>query len=1195
MDEREKIEQAIAALEDQRAALGDPVVEAALAPLRARLDELQARPAGEQRKLVSILFADLVGFTALSETRDPEEIREVLRAYFDRWSAQIKDHGGVVEKFIGDAVMAVFGLAQAQEDDPERALRAALAMQRSLKELNKSLERTHDLQLTMRVGVHTGQVLVSTLAERPGQDFVVVGDSVNLASRLQSSAPPGGLIISEATYRLVRGIFEVQPQEPLKVKGIREPLQTYLVTGEKPRAFRTEQRGLEGIATRMVGREAEFRRLQDAFYEAVEYRERQMVLLIGNAGVGKSRLIYEFDQWLETVPEQAIYLKGRASSAMTKTPHALLRDMFSWRFEIHDSDPPELLRDRLEQGVRAVLGERSDWQRRSHYLGRLIGFEFESPHLPAEKGDARSLHDQAVLYLRDYFKSLTRQAPLVILLEDLHWADESSLNLLSQLESALDKHPVLLVCSARPTLFERRPHWGEGQPYLTRLDLRGLSRRDSRRLVAEILQKVEAIPEQLEELLIANAEGNPFYLEELVKMLIEVGVIAKGEDRWQVDVSRLSSASIPTTLVGVLQSRLDRLAVEERLCLQRAAVVGRVFWDNAVAYLAKQPYEQTERREDEEILESLRRREMVYRREASAFADTDEFFFRHAMLRDVTYESVLKAHRRTYHARTARWLEAVTEGTGRGGEYAALIGEHHDRAGEQDLAARWYRRAGEQAAARYANAEAVRFFSRALELTPEDELIERYDLLSSREAVNDLLGERQAQEQDLQVLEELIERLGDENRRTEVTLRRASLAFITGELREARRAAGAAVRLSEANFQVNEKAARMWIDGYIILGRAASFLGEIETAWEELSRALELAREIGYRQGEVNALERLGILCSYQGDYLKAIDYLQEALLLAREIEDQLLERSVLNNLGIGAKLRGDYPAALEYYQQSQTIAHKTGDRLGESTALNNLGVVSQSQGYYEQALEYSQRSLVNARQIGDRTGEGIALTNLGEALTAIGDYQGAERFAAQALEIMQETGYRMGEGIILENLGKIAQLQGNYPRTLELARQSLAIAEEIDDSVGQGYALLRQGEALAGLGEAEAAAESYRRALLLWDEEEEKSGRFQAMAGLARLLLDGDAPEGLQSAKEQIGPILADLDSDAITDGETPLNVLVTCWQVLQANQDPRASEVLARARALLETRAAHISDPQHRKSYLERVPAHREIQEQS
>ncbi len=367
---------------------------------------------------------------------------------------------------------------------------------------------------------------------------------------------------------------------------------------------------------------------------------------------------------------------------------------------------------------------------------------------------------------------------------------------------------------------------------------------------------------------------------------------------------------------------------------------------------------------------------------------------------------------------------------------------------------------------RYANAESVRFFTRALELTSEKELAERYDLLFAREEANDLLGDRQAQEQDLQTLDELVEQLDDDNRRAEVALQRGLLALKTGEYRLARQAAGSAVRLSEASLQEDEKATRIWIDGYLILGRASHWLGEIETSWLELSRALEMAQQIGYKRGEVTALERLGSIYVSQVDYPKAVEHQQKALRLARELGDRRLERSVLNNLGAVAKERGDYQTAVDYYQQSQSIAGTIGDRLGVSMTLNNLGEIAQLQGDYGQAIGYSQRSLATSRAIGDRNGEGISLANLGETHAAIGEYPQAQEFAAQALEIVRETGFRMGEGIILGNLGKIAQNQGDYQKAKELADQALAITEEVGDRIGQGIALQGRGEALAGLGE---------------------------------------------------------------------------------------------------------------------------------
>ena len=1193
MTERQELEHAIAALEAQRVTLGDSVVDAALVPMRARLAELQARPAGEQRKLVTILFADLVGFTAMAEEMDPEDVRDVLNAYFDRWSQHIQDQQGTVEKFIGDAVMAVFGLVVAQEDDAERALRAALSMQHSLQELNQSLERSQGIQLSMRVGVYTGQVLVSTLGERQGQDFVVVGDSVNLASRLQSAAPPGGLIVSHTTYRLVRGVFDVRPLDPIQVKGVSEHLQTYLVLREKPRAFRMDQRGLEGIQTRLIGREAELKHLQDALYQAMQTRERQLVAVTGEAGVGKSRLLYAFDEWLDLIPEKVLYFKARASTAMTNLPYALLREMFSFRFEIHDSDPPSVVQHKLEAGVGAALGDEPGWQERAHYIGQLLGFEFgQSATMPKDGSDAKSFYEQALVYLDEYFEALALKNALVILLEDLQWADDSSLDLIDHLEARLAQRPVLIVCTARPALFERRPHWGGRKTFLTHIDLRRLSQPDSRRLVKEILRKLQAIPPELLDLIVSNAEGNPFYIEELIKMLIEVGVIRKGKGRWQVDLSRLSAAGIPPTLVGVLQARLDRLALGERLCLQRAAVIGRVFWDEAVAYLDEGDLGR-ETESLEEVLQALRGREMVFKHRESAFANTREYVFKHAMLRDVTYESLLKAHRRAYHARAAGWLETVSEGTGRAGEYAALIAEHHDRAGEDELAARWYRQAGEQAAAKYSNAEAVRFFSRALELTPDSKGATRYSLLSARQATSDLLGDRQAQARDLEALEELAESLGDERRRAEVSVQRGLFRLRTGEYRAARQAIQAAVRWIQAVPQPDEQATRLLADAYILLGRAARLLGGVETAGQELARGLALAQESGYSSGEVHALDNLGTLYSSQGDYARATAHLQRALPLAQALGDRRLERSVLNNLGIIAKEQGEYRAASDYYQQSQSIAHAIGDRLGESTVLNNLGEIEQLQGDYARAIAYTQRSLKIAREIGDRNGEGISLANLGEAHAAIGECAQARQYAGQALEIMRATGFRMGEGIILGNLGKIALTQDDYAQARQLAGQALEIAQEVGDQIGQGTVLQVLADALAGLGDAPAARAAYQQALAIWEEVGQEYGRHQALAGLARLALDGGGPQGLRDALDLLEPVLAALESNAASDAEIPLEVYWTCWQALQASQEPRAGSLLAQAQALLEARANRISEPQLRQSFLENNHVHRQLAE--
>ena len=391
------IDGAIAALEAQRDLLGDAVVDTALAPLLAQRSELHERAMVEQRRLVTILFSDVVDFTVLSQQLDAEDVRTVMDAYFLRWHEHIAANGGVVEKFIGDAVMAVFGLRAADEEDPCRAIRAALAMRASLDEVNAEVGAAHGITLAMRVGIDTGDVVVSTLGERPGQDFVVVGEVVNRASRIQGAAPPGGVLVSADTFRHVRGAFDVQPVTGLRLKGIDQPVDAYLIQGERVQGFRADAaRGVEGVVTRTIGRELELRQLQEHFQEVGEERRWQVVTVVGDAGVGKTRLLSEFARWLDELPQPVWWFGGRAAPSRASLPYALLHDLFAARLGINDSDGPSEVRRKWERGVAQALGSSPDAVDKAHVIGYWLGFQIgESASLagvsddPAEPQRAR--------------------------------------------------------------------------------------------------------------------------------------------------------------------------------------------------------------------------------------------------------------------------------------------------------------------------------------------------------------------------------------------------------------------------------------------------------------------------------------------------------------------------------------------------------------------------------------------------------------------------------------------------------------------------------------------------------------------------------------------------------------------------------------------------------------------------------------
>ncbi|HOU41550.1 MAG TPA: adenylate/guanylate cyclase domain-containing protein, partial [Promineifilum sp.] len=513
-----QLQAALAALEAQRSLLGDAVVDAAVGPIRDSLAALYARArAGQQRKQATVLFADVYGFTTLSETMDAEDVASIINELWAVVDRAILDHGGYIDKHIGDAVMAVWGARDAREDDPERAVRAALAMQMAVAHFCQ----THHAPLALRIGINTGPVILGPVGTTG--EFTAMGDAVNLASRLEHAAPVGGILISHDTYRHVRGIFDVQPPAPLTVKGKAEPVQTYIVLRAKPRAFRMATRGVEGIETRMVGREAELDALRQAFTDAVGASQTCVATVIGEAGVGKSRLLYEFDNWIELRPEEITYFKGRGTPNTQHVPYSLFRDLFALRFDILDSDSAAVALEKFQAGMAGFLDPDH-----AAIAGHWLGFDFSASEAAGRLLGTAGFAQAAQAYLTRYFRRVVAEGPAVVFLEDIHWADDPSLDLTQHLVAALPAAPLLVVALARPAFFERRRGWGEDSAAFRAVRLSPLSREAARALVDEILQRADAIPASLRDLIVNSAEGNPFYVEELVKMLIEQGVIERG-------------------------------------------------------------------------------------------------------------------------------------------------------------------------------------------------------------------------------------------------------------------------------------------------------------------------------------------------------------------------------------------------------------------------------------------------------------------------------------------------------------------------------------------------------------------------------------------------------------------------------------------------------------------------------------------
>jgi class 3 adenylate cyclase len=641
----------------------------------------------EERKLATVLFADLVGSTALAGSQDPERTRALLDRFYGAMAEEIERAGGTIEKFAGDAVMAAFGAPSALEDHAERALHAALAMQRRLAELFKGA-------VELRIGVNTGEVIVGQA--RTGSSFVS-GDAVNVAARLEQAAEPGAILAGKRTAAAARGAFEFEQPEAVDAKGKPEGIAARRVV----RALSLMRpRGVGGLARAFVGRDTELGRLFDVYRATVEQRRPQLVTIFGDAGVGKTRLVRELWQRLPEQKPEPLRRTGRCLSYGTGTAYWALGEVLKEHLALLESDPPELALERL--GTQQILG-------------LTLGLDV-----------ARDLHP---LVARDRFQDawaefltdVVAEQPAVVLLEDIHWAEVQLLELLEYVLGTAEG-PLLLIATARPELLERRPGWG------TRaggelLGLEPLSTDDCVRMLDELL--AGGVSAELSELVVERAEGNPFFVEELLGVLIDRGLLARENGGWRLHELPREFA-VPDSVQAVLAARIDLLGPAEKSALQAAAVIGRVFWTGPV-------YELLDAKPDLRVLED---RDFVRRRAGSSIAGEREYVIKHALTREVAYESLPRARRPRMHAAFAAWLEQRAKGRN---ELAFLLAHHYAEAvrpkdtdlawagEEKELerlrgkALRWLEAAAEFAMRRYEIEDALALLDRALSLQPDEE------------------------------------------------------------------------------------------------------------------------------------------------------------------------------------------------------------------------------------------------------------------------------------------------------------------------------------------------------------------------------------------------------------------------------------------------------------------------------------------
>jgi len=1027
--------------------------------------------------------------------------------------------------------------------------------------------------------VTTGRVFAGPVGSETRREYTVMGNSVNLAARLMGVAGAGQIRCDYDTYHGARDrlAFELLPS--IRVKGKAGLIRVYNPTGEI-------HAGEEKTRGALVGRRTEVDRLE-ACLEDIRAGHSHILIIEGEAGIGKSRLVEEL---VRLTREHGVAgLMGMGRSVEQHTPYRAWRDIFNSYFDLDETDDPAERRRQVQVHVRDVA---SDLVERLPLLNDVLNLGLPENELTASL-DTHLRHESLVSLLLALLHAWAVERPLVLVLEDAHWLDSLSWDLTVQVARALTiaRVPLLLVVVMRPLEGEHvrvEPQALASMDQAESMLLAYLSPEETLTLAATRLGVSEGgLPQTVAELVRTRSGGNPFFAEELIYALRDEGLVAieteRGKTRCVVrgDLDQ-TAQTLPDTIQGIVLSRIDRLPPEEQLTLKVAAVIGRTF-AYPTLHDALGEHMEVSHRLLKAYLDDLANLDLT---PLEAPEPELTYIFKHIITQEVAYETLLFAQRRQLHRTVARWYERVfsdeAEGTTKepprfppyGKErtesslapYYPLLVYHWHQAGAEEQERRYAILAGKWAAAQFANVEAAGYLSRALELTPEDDLTTRYDLLLAREAVNNLRGEREAQAQDLVTLVNMAQEGDDDHIGAQVALRLANYQEVTSDYPAALVAVQRAVKLAA---RVHDLATE--IECHITWGKVLWRQGDYEAARAPLKRALALARNADPATSRSSGLGVKG-----------------------SGIRDRRSEAQSLHSLGNVYLSQGDYAAAEEHYQEALNIRRAEGHRQGEADSLSVLGVIHDELGDYSAARDYYEQALTIYHATGDRRGQTMALSNLGVVYCDMGDYEAARENHQQALELRRTIGDRWGEAVSLVNLGLVYQGLGDHEAAREHCRQALAIQREIGDRRGQGYSLTYLGRALESLEAYDAAAEAYDAAMQLRRELGQHSLAIDDLAGLARVTLaQGDS----NRAQRHVTEILAWIESNGSEGIEYPLQVCLSCYRVLSTagQEDSSAAEkahaILSKAHSALQEQAAGISDQALRRKFLENVAAHREL----
>jgi class 3 adenylate cyclase/tetratricopeptide (TPR) repeat protein len=967
-----------------------------------------------ERRLVSVLFADLVGFTVLSESRDAEDVRELLSRYFDACRTLIQRYGGTVEKFIGDAVMAVWGAPTATEHDAERSVRAAIDIVDAVAAMGEEVGAP---ELRARAGVLTGEAAVNLGAQGEG---MVAGDMVNTASRIQSAAEPGTVFVGEATRRATESAIAYADAGEHTLKGKAEPVNLWRAL----RIVAGAQGSLKsvGLEPPFVGRDRELRLVKELFHASADERKAHLVSVTGIAGIGKSRLSWEFYKYFDGLEQLVFYHRGRCLAYGEGVAYWALAEMVRMRAGIVEDEAPGSARDKLRETIRGIVSDREECEWVEPRLGHLLGLE------------ERHTWDREDLFAawRLFFERMAEQDPVAMVFEDLQWADASLLDFIEYLLEWSRASPIFILTLSRPEIADKRPNWGAGKRNFTSLFLEPLSEGAMRSLLSGF---VPGLPADTERQIRERSQGIPLYAVETIRMLVDRGLLTEEDGAYRV-TGEIESLDVPETLQALIAARLDGLSADERRVVQDGAVLGKSFFKPGLAQLSG-----LSAAELEPILSSLVRKEILSLQADPRSPERGQYGFLQDLLRTVAYETLAKRDRKTKHLKAAAFVqEQFAEDED---EVVEVLASHllraHDAAPDADdapqIGARAREvlvRAGERAGSLAAPGEAQRYFEQALELTEAP--MERAELEEWAGRMASRAGRLDEATAHLDRSADAFTSIGLTHPAARVSAARAEIDLQMGRLDEG-------VRRMEDAFSVlsGDEPDGDFAMLAAQLGRMLYFEGHTTEAAEKIERALDLAEALQLPEVLSQALNTKAVILGSAGRTTESNILLRHALEVALENGLSSAALRAYNNLGAGLTALDRHQESVSISEEAAAYARKIGDHHTELMMLS--GVVSDGVplGRWDEALEMAERLA------GEDLGLGVSteLQTLVQVYIARGDLGAAEEALGRAGDLSGSEDLQVRSGY-LSNLAALRLGQGRPTEALEAGQAAFHLGAQL-------------------------------------------------------------------------------------------------------------------------------------------------------